>query len=144
MPEGHALRNFFEKSCLKLFKTLVDLQTIHPYTFSDSTILPPVLDFAYRMITEPQNFMDSFDQLLIQSMILVQTVVQCKEYAASITGRVVGPTTATLQEAKETLARKAEEILKSLLDNQRVLLLCEVLVRRLTIEFQSFFLKLCK
>lgn len=130
LPQGHALRKFFEKSCLKLFKTLVDLQTVHPYTFSDSTILPPVLDFAYRMITEPQNFVDSFDQLLIQSMILVQTVVQCKEYAASITGRVVGPTTATLQEAKETLARKAEEILKSLLDNQRVLLLCEVLVRR--------------
>eukprot|EP00250_Pteridium_aquilinum_P001245 c11455_g1_i1 orf=570-3623(-) len=130
LPQGHALRNFFEKSCLKLLKSLVDLQTVHPYTFSDSTILPPVLDFSYRMITEPQNLVDSFEQLLIQSMILVQTVVQCKEYAVTGTGRVVGTTTATLQEAKETLGRKAQEILKSLLDNQRVLLLCEVLVRR--------------
>lgn len=130
LPQNHPFQSFFEKSCLKLLRTLVDVQTVHPYTFSDSTILPSVLDLSYRMITEPQNYGDSFEQLLIQCMIFIQTVIQCKEYTVIGTGRVVGQTTATIQEARETLARKAEEILKSLLNNQRVLLLCDILVRR--------------
>ncbi|MCO5560305.1 hypothetical protein L7F22_013917 [Adiantum nelumboides] len=129
LPQDHFLRIFFEKSCLKLLKSLVDLQTIHPYTFSDNSILPPVLEFSYRMIAEPQTSVDSFDQLLIQSMVFIQTILQCKEYTVSGIGRVVGSST-TLQDMKETLGRKAEAIKKSLLDNQRVLLLCEVLVRR--------------
>ncbi|KAH7441944.1 hypothetical protein KP509_03G063300 [Ceratopteris richardii] len=130
LPRDHSLRNFLEKSCLKLMKLFVNLQTVHPYTFSDSSILLPVLEFSYRMITEPQIYGDLFDQLLIQSMIFIQTVLQCKAYSISGTGRVVGSSTTDPQEMKAMLGRKAEGIIKSLLDNQRVLLLCDVLVRR--------------
>ena len=131
LQEGHPSRGFFEKACLKLLKTLVDVQTVHPYTFIDDTILPRLLQLCYWLITEPQNYADSFEQLLIYSMIFIQTVIQCKEYTVMGTGRVLGQTSPTIQEAKESLARKAEGILKSLLDDQHVLLLCDILVRRL-------------
>jgi hypothetical protein len=116
---------------LKLLKTLVDVQTVHPYTFIDGTILPPLLQLCYLLITEPQNYADSFEQLLIYSMIFIQTIIQCKEYTVMGTGRVLGQTNATIEEAKEALARKAEGTLKSLLDEQHILLLCDILVRRL-------------
>lgn len=130
LPQGHPYRVFHEKGCLKLLKTLFEVQTTHPYSFSDRTVLPPVLDFCYRMVTEPQSYGDAFEQFLIQCMVFIQTVIQCKEYKAAATGRVLGNTIATLEETKGNLAKKADEILKSLLDNKRVLLLCDILVRR--------------
>eukprot|EP00249_Psilotum_nudum_P007668 c20733_g1_i1 orf=1506-4013(-) len=130
IQQVHAFKGFFEKACLKLMKTLVEVQKIHPYSFSDRSVIPPVLDFCYKVITEPQGYDDSFEQFLIQCMIFVQTVVQCKEYRPAEMGCVVGQATITMEERKKNLAKQAMEIVTTLLDKEHLLVLCDILVRR--------------
>lgn len=119
-----------EKACLRLMKILVDVQSIHPYSFSNRTVLPPVLEYCYLQIIEAKEESTVFENFLIKCMIFVQSVVQCASYSPNKSGRVVGQSTPTIEETKGTLARQAEEIVLSLLDKQRLVVLCEILVRR--------------
>lgn len=129
--QGHNnFHTFTERACLKLMKVLIAIQSPHPYSFSSQYVLPPILEFCYKKITDPEAYVTSFERFLIQCMILFKSVLECKEYKSSNTGRVVGDTVITLEQTKNNIAREAEDILKSLMVNERVVLLCNVLIRR--------------
>ncbi|BBN14841.1 importin-11 [Marchantia polymorpha subsp. ruderalis] len=124
------IREFVEKACLRLMKTLVEVQSTHPFSFSNKAVLPPVLDFCYVQVTEQSGGSTMFEHFLIKCMIFIQSVIQCASYRSHKAGRVVGASTPSLEEAKGNLAGQAEEILQSLLDKQRLVVLSEILVRR--------------
>eukprot|EP01018_Ginkgo_biloba_P021402 Gb_10008 [translate_table: standard] len=121
---------FTEMACLKLMKALIAIQGVHPYSFSSQLVLPPILDFCYKKITDPEAYTGSFDRFLIQCMILFKHVLECKEYKPNNIGRVVGETVITLEQTKKNITREAEDILKSLMVQERVVLLCNILIRR--------------
>ena len=129
LERGQILQAFVDKACLRLMKIFIEVQSIHPYSFSNRTVLPPVLEFCYIQITEPVEENVPFETFFIKCMIFLQSVIQCVAYRPNKSGRVVGQST-TLEEAKGNLARQAEEIVMSLLDKQRLVVLCEILVRR--------------
>ncbi|EFJ16027.1 hypothetical protein SELMODRAFT_268640 [Selaginella moellendorffii] len=129
-PGTHQLHSFMEKALLKLMKVLVTVQNHHPFSFSSELVLPPVLNFACDQITEQKWDTDLFEPFLMRCMHCVQQVLQCKAYRPSKTGRVLGEISLTRDETKAKLARQAEQLLSSLLDKKRVLLLCETLLRR--------------
>ncbi|KAJ3682843.1 hypothetical protein LUZ60_013070 [Juncus effusus] len=133
------LHEFTKTSCIKLVKTLITIQNKHPCSFSHSTILPPTMDFSLNIISNPDQIGSPFEELLIQSMVLVKSVLECREYRKSLTGRVVGQQSQsqqsqgqslTLEERKRGVADKVAEVMKSVLGNERVVLLCNVLIRR--------------
>lgn len=129
--QGHNnFHMFTERACLKLMKVLIAIQNVHPYSFSNQFVLPPILEFCYKKITDPEAYVSSFDRFLIRCMILFKSVLECKEYKSSNTGRVVGDNIITLEQAKNNIAREAEDILKSLMVSEHVVLLCNVLIRR--------------
>jgi hypothetical protein len=130
LTQGLVLQEFVEKACLRLMKILVEVQSTHPYSFSNLAVLPPVLEFCYAQIAEPKERSVVFEPFLIKCTIFVRSVIQCVAYRPNKAGRVVGQTTPTMEETKGTLARQAEEILLVLLGNQRLVLLCGILVRR--------------
>ncbi|KAL2621919.1 hypothetical protein R1flu_002124 [Riccia fluitans] len=124
------IREFVEKACLRLMKTLVEVQSTHPYSFSNKAVLPSVLEFCYIQVTERSAGASMFEHFLIKCMMFVQSVIQCPSYRSQKAGRVVGQSTPSLEEAKGNLAGQAEEILQSVLDKQRLVVLSEILVRR--------------
>ena len=63
-------------------------------------------------------------------MILFKSVLECKEYKSNNTGRVVGDIVIELEQTKNNISREAEDMLKSLMVNEHVVLLCSVLIRR--------------
>jgi hypothetical protein len=130
LKHGRILHTFLNKACLRLMKILIEVQSTHPYSFSNRDVLPPVLDFCYLQITESTEESEPFETFVIKCMFFLQSIIQCVSYRPSKSGRVVGQSTPTLEEAKGNLARQADAILMSLLDNRRLVLLCEVLVRR--------------
>lgn len=119
-----------DKACLRLMKIFIEVQSTHPYSFSNRTVLPLVLEFCYIQITEPKEENVHLETFLIKCMIFLQSVIQCVAYRPNKSGRVVGQSTPTLEEAKGNLARQAEEIVMSRLGKQRLVVLCEILVRR--------------
>ncbi|CAK9199162.1 unnamed protein product [Sphagnum jensenii] len=129
LTQALVLQEFVEKACLRLMKILVEVQSTHPYSFSNLAVLPPVLEFCYAQIAEPKERRVIFEPFLIKCTIFVRSVIQCVAYRPNKAGRVVGQTTPTMEETKGTLARQAEEILLVLLGNQRLVLLCGILVR---------------
>jgi hypothetical protein len=124
-----AIREFVEKACLRLMKTLVDVQGAHPYSFSNKSVLPPVLEFCFVQVTEHSDA-SMFEHFVIKCMLFIQSVIQCVAYRSIKSGRVIGQTTQSMEETKGNLAGQAEVILQSLLDKQRLVLLTEILVRR--------------
>ncbi|KAJ7540520.1 hypothetical protein O6H91_10G020100 [Diphasiastrum complanatum] len=130
LQQLHPLQAFVKKACMKLMKTLVEIQTAHPHSFSDKTILPVLLEFCCTTITEPKQETISFEHFLIECMIFIQNIIQCVEYRPSKTGRVLGQLTPTMEEAKANLARRAQEIISTILENKRLLVLCQILVQR--------------
>lgn len=136
LKHGRILHTFLNKACLRLMKILIEVQFTHPYSFSNREVLPPVLDFCYIQITKSTEESEPFETFVIKCMFFLQSIIQCVSYRPSKSGRVVGQSTPTLEEAKGNLARQADAILMSLLDNQRLVLLCEVLVRRYVKFFQ--------
>lgn len=130
LKHGQVLHAFVDKACLKLMKIFVEVQSTHPYSFSNRVVLPSVLGFCYIQITEVKEDNVPFEPFLIKCMIFVQSVIQCGAYRPNKTGRVVGQSTTTMEETKANLARQAEEIVMSLLNKQRLVVLCEILVRR--------------
>lgn len=130
LKHGQVLQAFVDKACLRLMKIFIEVQSTHPYSFSNRAVLPPVLEFCYIHITEPKEENLPFEVFLIKCMIFLQNVIECVAYRPNKSGRVVGQSTPTLEEAKGNLARQAEEILVSLLDKQRLVVLCEIIIRR--------------
>ncbi|CAI0413047.1 unnamed protein product [Linum tenue] len=122
--------DFVKRACTKLMKVLVMIQNRHPYTFSDKSVLPPVLDFCLNKITEPDPELLSFEQFLIQCMVMVKRVLECKEYKPSLTGRVMDESVITLEQTKKNMSNVVGGVLTSLLPNERIVLLCNVLIRR--------------
>lgn len=121
---------FMEKACLKLMKTLNEMQETHPYSFSNKAVLPPVLQFCFRQVAEEKWEHDCFEQFVIQCMTFIQSVVQCTAYWPTKSGRVVGALGPSIEETKCALAKQAEETVRTLLNNEHLVVLCDVLVKR--------------
>lgn len=123
------LRGFAEKACLKLMKALIAIQNMHPFSFSDQTILTPILEFCYRTITDPDAYVHSFDSFLIHCMIFVKSVLQCTEYRLSNHEHLGGAIT-RMQELKINFSQQAQNILENFMISERIVLLCKSLVQR--------------
>ncbi|GJN10596.1 hypothetical protein PR202_ga28703 [Eleusine coracana subsp. coracana] len=126
------LWDFTKRACTKLMKVLVTLQGRHPYSFIHETVLPATVDFCLNMITNSEQSGTSFEEFLIQSMVLVKSVLECKEYRPSPTGRVINENTQplSLEQRKKNFAAVANDMLKAVLPGDRVVLLCNILIRR--------------
>ncbi|XXG39720.1 hypothetical protein AAC387_Pa01g0606 [Persea americana] len=129
--EGQSkFRDITARACIKLIKILVTIQGRHPYSFGDKSVLPPVMDFCLNKITNPEPEILPFEQFLIQCMVMVKSVLECKEYKPSLTGRVIDDNGVTLDQMKKNIASVVGDSLSSLLPNERVVLLCNFLIRR--------------
>ncbi|KAG9453520.1 hypothetical protein H6P81_006424 [Aristolochia fimbriata] len=129
--EAHPkLSEFILRACVKLMKILVIIQSRHPYSFGDKTVLPPVLEFCLNKIMNPEPEIIPFEQFLIQCMVMVKSVLECKEYKSSPIGRVVNDNGLTVENMKRNISNAVADILASLLPNERVILLCNILIRR--------------
>eukprot|EP00850_Spirogloea_muscicola_P012417 SM000080S22932 [mRNA] locus=s80:226582:234777:+ [translate_table: standard] len=134
---------FLERACLKLAKTVTDIQAVHPYSFSNAAVLPPVLQFVLEQVTAAAASTTPVpERFLIQCMIFLQAVLKCLAYKQPKAGRVVkmpNAASATLsatgaaevvEEAQWRLAEQAQKLMRSVLDDAAVVLLCNVLVQR--------------
>ncbi|KAK0583705.1 hypothetical protein LWI29_001757 [Acer saccharum] len=126
----HKFWDFIKRACTKLMKVLVSIQGRHPYTFGDKCVLPPVMDFCLNKITDPEPDVFSFEQFLIQCMVMVKSILECKEYKPSLTGRVIDENGVTLEQRKKNISNVVGGVLTSLLPSERIVLLCNVLIRR--------------
>ncbi|KAM3372336.1 hypothetical protein ACQJBY_019302 [Aegilops geniculata] len=126
------LWEFAKRACTKLMKVLVTLQGRHPYSFVHQTVLPATVDFCLNIITNPEQAGASFEEFLIQCMVLVKTVSECKEYKPSATGRVINESAQplSLEQKRKNFAAVASDMLKVVLPGDRVVLLCNILIRR--------------
>jgi hypothetical protein len=122
--------DFTKRACTKLMKVLVAIQGRHPFSFGDKSVLPPVMEFCLNKITDPGPELFSFEQFLIQSMVMVKCVLECKEYKRGLTGRVVDESGITQEQIKKNISSAVGGVLTSLLPNERIILLCNVLIRR--------------
>ncbi|TYI87724.1 hypothetical protein E1A91_D04G155800v1 [Gossypium mustelinum] len=122
--------DFIKKACTKLMKVLVAIQQRHPYSFGDTCVLQPVLSFCLNKITDPEPDVLSFAQFLIKCMVMVKSVLECKEYKPSLTGRVMDENSVTLEQMKKNNSNAVAGVLTSLLPKERIVLLCNVLIRR--------------
>lgn len=121
--------DFTKRACTKLMKVLVAIQGRHPLSFGDKNVLLPVMEFSLNKITDPGPEL-SFEQFLIQCMLMVKCVLECKEYKRSLTGRVVDENGITQEQIKKNISSAVGGVLTSLLPNERIILLCNVLIRR--------------
>lgn len=126
----HKFWDFIKRACTKLMKVLATIQGRHPYSFGDKSVLPPVMDFCLNKITDPEPDLLSFEQFLIQCMVMVKSVLECKEYKRSLTGRVMDENGITLEQMKKNISNVVGGVLTSLLPSERIILLCNVLIRR--------------
>ena len=122
--------DFIKRACTKLMKVLVAIQQRHPYSFGDKCVLQPVLNFCLNKITDPEPDILSFEQFLIKCMVMAKSVLECNEYKTSLIGRVMGENGVTLEQMKKNISNAVAGVLTSLLPSERVVLLCNVLIRR--------------
>ncbi|KAK4851915.1 hypothetical protein QYF36_019408 [Acer negundo] len=85
-------------------------------------------------IIDPEPDIFSFEQFLIQCMVMVKSVLECKEYKPSLTGRVIDENGVTLEQRKKNISNVVGGVLTSLLPSERIVLLCNVLIRRLKVR----------
>uniref|UniRef100_A0A7N0T6K4 Importin N-terminal domain-containing protein n=1 Tax=Kalanchoe fedtschenkoi TaxID=63787 RepID=A0A7N0T6K4_KALFE len=133
----HELWDFINRACTKLMKVLVAIMGRHPYSFGDKCVLPPVMDFCLNKITNPEPSIIVYEQFLIQCMVMVKNILECKEYKPILTGRVMDENAVTLDQRKKSISNDIGGILASLLPNERIVLLCNVLIRRYFVLSQS-------
>ncbi|KAL9688188.1 hypothetical protein QQ045_032605 [Rhodiola kirilowii] len=133
----HKLWDFTSRACTKLMKVLIAMMGRHPYSFGDKCVLPPVMDFCLNKITNPEPDIIVYEQFLIQCMVLVKNILECKEYRPSITGRVMDENAVSLDQRKKCISNAISGILASLLPNERIVLLCNVLIRRYFVLSQT-------
>ncbi|KAL3617480.1 hypothetical protein CASFOL_037801 [Castilleja foliolosa] len=124
------LWDFLKKACTKLMKILIATQHRHPYSFGDQSVLWHVVDFCLNKITNPEPDTLSFEEFLIQCMSMMKSILECKEYKPTFTGRVMDDNRVTLQEVKKNVSSAVAGVLASLLPSDRVVILCNILIRR--------------
>lgn len=122
--------DFTQRACIKLMKVLVALQCRHPYSFGNKSVLPAIMDFCLNKITSPEPALIYFEQFLIQCMILVKSILECKEYKPKLTGRVVSESGDSLEQRKQNISIVVADMLASIVPNDRVVLLGNILIRR--------------
>lgn len=122
--------DFIKRACTKLMKILVAIQGRHPYSFGDKFVLSSVMDFCLNRITDPEPNLMSFEQFLIQCMVMIKSILECKEYKPSLTGRVVDEKGVTLEQMKKNISSAVGGVVSTLLPNERTILLCNVLITR--------------
>ncbi|KAM3382256.1 importin-11 isoform X1 [Capsicum galapagoense] len=122
--------NLLKRACTKLMKILVAIQQRHPYSFGDKCVLPLVMEFCLSKILDPEPHLMSFEQFMIQCMVMVKTILEGKEYKTNLTGRVVDENRVTFEQMKQNISSTVAGLLTSLLPTNRVVLLCNVLIRR--------------
>ncbi|CAA6661833.1 unnamed protein product [Spirodela intermedia] len=127
------LWEFVKQVCTKLMKILIRIQERHPYSFGDGHVLPLVLDLCLNKITSPEREIMSYERFLIQCMVMVKSILECKEYKAVLTGRVINETATKWEERKKSISSSVADILAKILPNERITLLCNVLIRRYVI-----------
>ncbi|XP_042050111.1 importin-11-like isoform X3 [Salvia splendens] len=121
---------FLKKSCTKLLKISIAFHQRHPYSFGDQNVIRPVVDFCLNKIMNPEPDVLSFEGFLIQCMVMMKSVLECKEYKPFLTGRVMDDNRVSLQDVKKNVSSVVAGFLASLLPSERVVLLCNILIRR--------------
>lgn len=111
-------------------KILIAFQQRHPYSFGDQSVIGPVVDFCLNKIINPEPDVLSFEEFLIQCMVMTKSVLECKEYKSFLTGRVMDDNRVSLQDMKKNASSVVAGFLASLLPSERVVLLCNILLRR--------------
>ncbi|PON51218.1 Coatomer beta subunit [Parasponia andersonii] len=112
------------------------IQSFLPYYLTFQKAHNQFWDFIKRActklmkITDPEPDVLSFEQFLIQCMVMVKSVLECKEYKRSLTGRVMEENGVTLEQMKKNISNAVNGVLTSLMPSDRILLLCNVLIRR--------------
>ncbi|XP_029130607.1 importin-11 isoform X1 [Cajanus cajan] len=119
-----------KRACTKLMKILVAFQGRHPYSFGDKFVLSSVMDICLNKITDPEPYLLSFEQFLIQCMVMIKNILECKEYKPSVTGRVMDENGVTLELMKKNISSAVGGVLTSLLPTERIVHLCNVLISR--------------
>ncbi|KAK8359856.1 hypothetical protein V6Z12_A04G123700 [Gossypium hirsutum] len=104
-------------------------QSFLPYYTSFQSRHPKFWDFI-KKITDPEPDVLSFAQFVIKCMVMVKSVLECKEYKPSLTGRVMDENSVTLEQMKKNNSNAVAGVLTSLLPKERIVLLCNVLIRR--------------
>ncbi|XP_031489687.1 uncharacterized protein LOC116257214 [Nymphaea colorata] len=127
---NHEHLQFIKTSCYKMMKVLVLIQNTHPYSFSEEQVLSPILEFCLNKIINPEPVLLASEHFLIQCMVMVMSVVDCIHYKPIITGSVINGSVASVEERKKNLAKVVDVILKSVLTGDRIVFLCNILVRR--------------
>ncbi|KAK7395087.1 hypothetical protein VNO78_15629 [Psophocarpus tetragonolobus] len=122
--------DFVRRACTKLMKILVAFQARHPYSFGDKFVLSSVMDFCLNRITDPEQYLLSFEQFLIQCMVMIKNILECKEYKPSLTGRVMDENGVTLELMKKNISNAVGGVVTSLLPTERIVHLCNVLISR--------------
>ncbi|KAL5540225.1 hypothetical protein UlMin_044171 [Ulmus minor] len=132
LQKGHPkFWDFVKRACTKLMKVLVAIQERHPFSFSDKSVLPLVMVFCLNKITDPEPDVLSFEEFLIQCMVMVKSVLECKEYKRSVIGRAMDEKAInTVEQMKKNISNAVSGVLTSLLPSDRIILLCNVLIRR--------------
>ncbi|KAL4282538.1 hypothetical protein GQ457_16G023770 [Hibiscus cannabinus] len=109
--------DFIGRACTKVMKILDAIQQRHPYSFVDKSVLQPVLSFCINKITDPEPDILSFEQFLIKCMVMIKSILECKQYKPSLTG-------STIDE------NRVAGVFTSLVPEEQIVLLCNVLIRR--------------
>ena len=122
--------DFVKRACTKLMKILVAFQGRHPYSFGDKFVLSSVMDFCLNRITDPEPYLLSFEQFLIQCMVMIKNILECKEYKPSLTGRVMDENGVTVELMKKNMSSAVGGVLTSLLPAERIVHLCNILISR--------------
>ncbi|OWM81698.1 hypothetical protein CDL15_Pgr007736 [Punica granatum] len=122
--------DFVKRACSKLMKVLISIQGRHPYSFGDNCVLPPIMEFCLSTITDPKPEVMSYEEFLIQCMITVKSILECKDYKPSLTGRVMDESRVSLEQMKKNISNAVGSLLASLMPGDRIVLLCNVLIRR--------------
>ncbi|GMN55611.1 hypothetical protein TIFTF001_024729 [Ficus carica] len=122
--------------CLKIIRQLVvsgfpsdakSVQEVRPVKEVSPVLLNAIQSFLPYY---PEPDVLSFEQFLIQCMVMVKSVLECKEYKRSLIGRVVEENGATLEQMKKNISNAVNGVLSSLLPSERIIHLCNVLIRR--------------
>ena len=91
-------------------KVLVALQCRHPYSFGDKSVLPAIMDFCLNKIINPEPALVSFEEFLIQCMVLVKSMLECKEYKPKLTGRVINESGDSLEQRKKNISTLTADV----------------------------------
>ncbi|CAN6439546.1 unnamed protein product [Victoria cruziana] len=123
---------FVKSSCYKMMKILVLIQNTHPYSFSEEQVLSPTLEFCLNKVMNPEPPLLASEHFLIQCMVMVMSVVDCIHYKPMITGSVINGSVVSVEERKKNFAKVVDVMLKSILTGDRIVFLCNILIRRYT------------